>query len=123
MQHHGTGVVSCIALVTIASVSISRAQEKTDYPLKPVRVIVASGAGGPSDVQARLLAQKLTEQLGQFVIPDNRTGAGGNLGLELGAKAAPDGYVITFTAPILTVSPALYAIHRRFVHKNNSCFP
>ncbi len=79
------------------------------YPVKPIRMILPFAAGGSTDFTARALSQKLSEQLGQSVITDNRTGVGGNLGLELGSKAAPDGYVITFTAPILTVSPALYA--------------
>lgn len=109
MQHHGTGVVSCIALVTIASVSISRAQEKTDYPLKPVRVIVASGAGGPSDVQARLLAQKLSESLKRQFVIENRPGGGGTIGYGIAAKAAPDGYTLLSVVPTLTYSPALHA--------------
>lgn len=109
MQHHGTGVVSCIALVTIASVSISRAQEKTDYPLKPVRVIVASGAGGPSDVQARLLAQKLSESLKRQFVIENRPGGGGTIGYGVAAKAAPDGYTLLSVVPTLTYSPALHA--------------
>lgn len=79
------------------------------YPSKPVRMILPFAAGGSTDMTGRALAQKLTEQLGQPVVAENRPGAGGNLGLELGTKAAPDGYTITFTAPQVAVSPALYA--------------
>ncbi len=72
-------------------------------------MILPFAAGGSTDMTGRALAQKLTEQMGQPVVAENRPGAGGNLGLELGTKAAPDGYTITFTAPQIAVSPALYA--------------
>ena len=78
------------------------------YPVKQVRMILPFAPGGPSDIIGRLLSQKLTEQLGQPVITDNRAGAGGNLGLELGAKAAPDGYTIVLASPTLAISPSLY---------------
>jgi tripartite-type tricarboxylate transporter receptor subunit TctC len=64
------------------------------YPVKPVRMIVAFPAGGGSDIVGRALAQQLTDSLGQSVIVDNRGGAGGIIGTELGARAAPDGYTI-----------------------------
>ena len=79
------------------------------YPLKPIRLILPFPPGGPTDITGRAIAQKLSEQLGQTVVPENRPGAGGNLGLELGAKAPPDGYAITLTAPPLAISPSLYA--------------
>ena len=79
------------------------------YPAKTIRMILPFPPGGPTDITGRLIAQKLSEQLGQTVVPENRPGAAGNLGLELGAKAPPDGYAITLTAPPLTVSPSLYA--------------
>jgi tripartite-type tricarboxylate transporter receptor subunit TctC len=79
------------------------------YPAKPVRIIVPYPPGGGTDTIARPLAQKLTESFGQQVIIDNRGGAGGNVGMELAARAAPDGYtlVIGLTAQ-LAVNPALY---------------
>jgi tripartite-type tricarboxylate transporter receptor subunit TctC len=79
------------------------------YPSKPIRMILPFPPGGPTDITGRAIAQKLSEQLGQSVVPENRPGAAGNLGLELGAKAPPDGYAITLTAPPLAVSPALYS--------------
>src|ERR671914_2142414 len=79
------------------------------YPTKPVRIILPFPPGGPSDILGRALAQKLTEQLGQQVIADNRPGAGGNLGLELTAKAAPDGYTLVLSSPLIALSPSLYS--------------
>jgi tripartite-type tricarboxylate transporter receptor subunit TctC len=79
------------------------------YPSKPIRMIVSFPAGGPSDLLGRALIQKLAEQLGQNVVPDNRVGAGGNLGIGLAAKAPPDGYNILITSPTIAISPSLYA--------------
>jgi len=97
-----------IAAITLLP-SWSLAQDKTDYPIKTVRVIVASGAGGPSDIQARLLAQKLSESLKRQFIIENRPGAGGTIGYGVAAKAAPDGYTLLSVVPTLTYSPALHA--------------
>ena len=79
------------------------------YPGKPVRFIVPFPAGGPTDVLGRVVGQKLAEQLGQPVVLDNRSGAGGNLGIEMAAKSPPDGYTILLGAPPLAISPHLYA--------------
>jgi tripartite-type tricarboxylate transporter receptor subunit TctC len=79
------------------------------YPTKPVRMILPFPPGGPSDILGRALAQKMTEQMGQTVITDNRAGAGGNLGLELTAKAAPDGYTVVLSSPLISISPSLYS--------------
>ena len=80
-----------------------------DYPAKPVRVVVAFTAGGTTDILARAMNQKLTERLKQNFIVDNKPGAGGNLGTELAARAAPDGYtlIVNSVGPI-AVNPSLY---------------
>ena len=79
------------------------------YPAKPIRIIVPSPAAGGADLLARIVAQKLTERLGQQVVVDNKPGASGNLGMELAAKAAPDGYTIaTGSATNLAINPTLY---------------
>lgn len=78
------------------------------WPAKTVRMILPFAPGGPSDIIGRALAQKLTEQIGQPVVVDNRPGAGGNLGMEVGAKAPPDGYTVTLTSPTMAISPSLY---------------
>jgi tripartite-type tricarboxylate transporter receptor subunit TctC len=77
--------------LVIASVAPAVAQE---YPTKPLRFIAPNLPGGPTDILARLIGQKLTESMGQPVIVENRAGAGGNIGTEIAAKAPPDGYTL-----------------------------
>ena len=78
------------------------------YPVKPVRFILPFPPGGPTDILGRILGQKLADQLGQPVVPENRPGAGGNVGTEYAAKTPPDGYSIVLTSPTLAISPSLY---------------
>jgi tripartite-type tricarboxylate transporter receptor subunit TctC len=78
------------------------------YPVRPVRMIAASSPGSAVDIIARTVAQKLSEQVGQQVIVDNRAGAGGNLGAEIAAKAAPDGYTVFMGTPAHAISTSLY---------------
>ncbi len=80
------------------------------YPVKTVRIIVASAAGGGSDFIARLLAQKLTDVLGQQVIVENRAGAGSTLGIEAGIRAAPDGYTFVLVTPSYSANPSMYPL-------------
>ena len=96
-----------IALLVIAGIA-GPATAQT-FPAKTIRMILPFPPGGPSDILGRALAQKLTEQLGHTVITDNRPGAGGNLGLELTAKAPPDGYTIVLSSPLIALSPSLYS--------------
>jgi tripartite-type tricarboxylate transporter receptor subunit TctC len=79
-----------------------------DYPNKPVRMIVPFGAGGSTDVLIRIVASKMPELLGQQVVVDNRTGAGGLIGTEIAAKSAPDGYTLLGTGSPHTIAPNLY---------------
>jgi tripartite-type tricarboxylate transporter receptor subunit TctC len=79
------------------------------YPDRVVRIVIPFPAGGSVDLTARLLAQKLTENLGQQFIVESRTGAGGNVGSDMVAKAEPDGYTLLYTAPgPLVVNQTLY---------------
>ncbi len=79
------------------------------YPTKPIRLIVPFPPGGPADLLARMVGEKLSATFGKQVIVDNRPGAGGNIGMELGAKSAPDGYTLVLApAGNLTVNPSLY---------------
>jgi len=105
-----TGLVRLSAIaalpVTLLAASASIAQ---NYPSKPVRFIVPFVAGGPTDIQGRMLGEKLGQRLGQQFIIDNRGGAGGNIGMELTAKAPPDGYTIVIaTVGTWAVNPSLY---------------
>ena len=94
--------VAFALLATAVSVTPAVALAQA-YPSKPIRMILPFPPGGPTDITGRAIAQKLSEQLGHAVVPENRPGAAGNLGLELGAKAPPDGYAITLTAPPVAV--------------------
>jgi tripartite-type tricarboxylate transporter receptor subunit TctC len=86
---------------------ISAAAHAADYPAKSVRVIVGLAPGGGTDISARILAQKLSDTLGQSFVIDNRPGAGSMLGTELAARATPDGYTLNFVSPEFTVNPSL----------------
>ena len=85
--------------------SIARAQA---YPTRPVRWIVAFAPGGPNDTTARLIGQYLSDHFGQQFVIENRTGAGGNVGMEAALNAAPDGYTIAFVGPNNAISATLY---------------
>jgi len=87
--------------------SPATAQDK--YPSKPIRMVVPFSVGGPSDIVARIIGAKLTEVLGQQVVVDNRAGAGGKIGSEMVAKAAPDGYTLVLaTVSTHAINPGLY---------------
>ena len=85
-----------------------RRHRRSNIPTKPVRIIVPFPAGGVTDIAARLIAQKLSERLGQQFYIENIAGAGGNLGMGKAAKAAGDGYTILFASSSIVVNPSLY---------------
>lgn len=100
--------LACLILAgNIACIGSAAAQS---YPNKPIRLIVPFAAGGGTDLIARIAAQKLTDAWGQQVIVDNRPGAGGVVGAELGVRAAADGYTYTLMGSSYTVNPSFYKL-------------
>src|SRR3954467_11777098 len=96
-------------LTLLLALGLSCAQAQ-DYPTRPIRIVVPFQPGGGSDTLARMLGEKLTAKWRQPVIVENRAGAGGNLGAEFVAKAAPDGYTLFLSSPgPLVVNKSLYA--------------
>jgi len=83
----------------LAAMAIASASAWAQYPSKPIRVVVTFLPGGSADLLARIVTPKLSAAWGQPIVVDNRAGAGGNLGAEVVAKAAPDGYTLMFTPP------------------------
>src|SRR5262245_23967461 len=84
---------------------VARAQA---YPSRPVRVIVPYAPGGPNDTPARLIPQKVSEHFGKQFYVENIGGAGGNVGMGQGAKAAPDGYTMLVAGTPMVINPTLY---------------
>jgi tripartite-type tricarboxylate transporter receptor subunit TctC len=89
--------------------AVAQQPKDTSYPVKPIRLVVTFPPGGSADITARTLGAKMSERLGQPIIIDNRPGAGGNIGLDIVAKASPDGYTIGLgAAGALAVNVSLY---------------
>lgn len=97
-----------IALCSAVSVLASAGAGAQGYPVKPVRIIVPFSAGSGSDVFARTLGPKFTETWGQQIVVENREGAGGVIGAQVVAKAAPDGYTLLVGSTSWAVAPSLY---------------
>ncbi|MBX9902943.1 MAG: tripartite tricarboxylate transporter substrate binding protein [Burkholderiales bacterium] len=98
-----------LTLALSLSALIAIPAQAQNYPSRPVRFVVPFVPGGPTDIQGRMLGEKLAQRLGQQVLIDNRGGAGGNIGMELTAKAPPDGYTIVIaTVGTWAVNPYLY---------------
>jgi tripartite-type tricarboxylate transporter receptor subunit TctC len=100
------GTLPVVALLALMCAALLAAAE--EYPNKPVKLITPYPPGGPTDVLARAVSQKLSERLGQPIIIDNRPGASGMIGADLVAKAAPDGYTLLANASIHVINPSLY---------------
>lgn len=99
-----------LAGVAAAGAAPGAARAQGGWPERPIRMIVPFPPGGPTDLVARPLAQRLTEALGRAVLADNRGGAGGNLGADAVAKAAPDGHTLLLSnVGVLAINPRLYA--------------
>ena len=100
--------VSSLALAAALATLGVQAQAQGPYPSRPVRLIVPLAAGGGMDTVARALSLKLTDQVGQTIIVDNRGGGGGSIGAELTASAPPDGYTLIMMSATSVIHPLLY---------------
>jgi tripartite-type tricarboxylate transporter receptor subunit TctC len=105
-----TSCFAALARITLSGLLFGAAAAHAQtYPAKPIRMVVASVAGGILDTVGRTIAGKLSESLGQQVVIDNRPGAGGIIGTEIVAKAAPDGYTICKVATSHAINPGVYS--------------
>ncbi|MBV9458036.1 MAG: tripartite tricarboxylate transporter substrate binding protein [Bradyrhizobium sp.] len=102
-----------LAMTLLAAPYVSSSSHAEDYPSRPVRIIVPFGAGGPADVTARLLGNMLQGSLGQPVVVENRTGAGGVIGTEAAAHAPPDGYTLLMMSNTQTANESLVPAAQR----------
>jgi tripartite-type tricarboxylate transporter receptor subunit TctC len=100
--------VMLIRLILAALLAAAPSAHAQSYPVKPIRIVVPFAAGGGADIIARILGQKMTESWHQQVVVDNRPGATGNIGSEIVAKSAPDGYTLLITSSALAINPSVY---------------
>ena len=94
--------------ILFTMVLLAAAVQAQQYPNKPIRIIVATTAGGGTDFIARLIAQKLTDVFAQQILVENRAGAGSTLGIEAGIRSAPDGYTLNIVTPSYSINPSIY---------------
>src|SRR5690349_21413568 len=97
-----------IAVVLMLLACVAPAAGHAAYPERAISLIVPFPAGGPTDIIARIVSVAFHKSLGQAVVVDNRGGGGGNVGIGIAARAAPDGYTLLLTSTAIAVNPALY---------------
>ena len=105
-------LAACALCALVANDTLSQspsAAAGAPYPVRPVRVLVATSPGSAADIVARVIVQRLPETFGQQLVVDNRAGAGGNLGAEIAARAAPDGYTLFVASPAHVINASLQA--------------
>lgn len=103
MKNRGCCIALALGLINVAPVVNAQS-----YPVKPMRMVVSTAAGGSADFIARLIAGKMSASMGQQVVVENRTGSGGVVGTDVVAKAAPDGYVLLMAYGSHVINPSLY---------------
>src|ERR1700704_702852 len=101
--------IAWIATALAAGAAFAQTREDPkNYPSRPIRIIVGNTAGSAQDIVSRLVAQRLTDSMGQQTVVDNRAGATGQIGMEITSKSAPDGYTVTITtSAALVLNPLL----------------
>ena len=105
MQSKGFSTLSLAALF-VASSAVCQAQ---DWPSRPIRLLVGFPAGGPTDVVARIVSDKIAAQTGQRIVVDNRPGAAGNIAVEIMTKSNADGHTLLYSSNAIALSPGLYS--------------
>jgi tripartite-type tricarboxylate transporter receptor subunit TctC len=113
MKHAVLRMLFALAAAIVPAMAGAQAVSKDQpaYPVKPIRLVVTFAPGGTTDIQARMLVEKLAPRLGQQVLIDNRGGAGGNIGMEIVARAPADGYTLVITVVgTWAVNPYLYKL-------------
>jgi tripartite-type tricarboxylate transporter receptor subunit TctC len=97
-----------IRLILAALLAAAAPAHAQSYPTKPIRIVVPFAPGGGADIIARILGQKMTDRWGQQVVVNNRAGASGNIGAEIVAKSAPDGYTLLMASSAFAINPSVY---------------
>jgi tripartite-type tricarboxylate transporter receptor subunit TctC len=100
---------SAVLGIAASLAAVSGAPHAQEWPNKPIRMLVGFPAGGPTDVVARLVSEKLAGQVNQRIVIDNRPGAAGNIAVEILAKATPDGHTLLYSSNAIALSPGLYS--------------
>ncbi len=108
MRRNVPGLVVCTQACVIVITGVQVVSAADSYPVRPIRIVVSSAAGSGPDVVARLFGPQLGEALGQSVVVDNRSGAGGNIGAEIAAQAAADGYTLLMATANHAIGMSLY---------------
>lgn len=104
-------LMKTLGVIAVCSLTLSAAGGvwADTYPAKPIRFVLPFPPGGGTDILGRIFAQKLSESIGQPVVPENRPGAGGNVGTEYASRQPADGYTIVICSPSIAISPSLYS--------------
>ena len=101
-------VIAALGAIALAAAAVAGPLGAQPYPNKPLRLILPMAPGGPTDILGRIVQTRFTELLGQTVVPDNRAGAGSNVGTEIAVKARPDGYTILLSSSALVANISIY---------------
>ncbi|HTK01160.1 MAG TPA: tripartite tricarboxylate transporter substrate-binding protein, partial [Bordetella sp.] len=107
MRHRFAGVMAALALCGAMTATAMAQGDASHYPNAPIKLVVPFAPGGFTDVVARMLAEKLTPELGQAVVVENRMGAGSTIGTDFVAKSAPDGYTLVLISTTHVIGPWL----------------